>query len=251
MALSSAPNFRHFGGGPTVNGRTVRTGLLYRSEAVLDPVGDDEGELRRAGIALICDLRSSAERYHAPNSWWEAQGIGRLDLNILADIRNSEAIWSTLRAHPSRVTARAIMLSIYEQFPRAALQHLGTIAGHIADGRLPLPIHCTAGKDRTGFICAMLLKALNVEHAYIVADYLRSSGQATARVADHTRRLIEQKAGPDIPEAAIEAIIGVEADYLNASMGSIEVEYGTISKHLQAAGIDGALKGRMEKRLLL
>ncbi len=65
--ISVAPNFRDVGGMPTEDGRRVREGLLFRSEALLCPTETDALALEGQGIKLVCDLRSAGERERAPN----------------------------------------------------------------------------------------------------------------------------------------------------------------------------------------
>lgn len=40
----------------------------------------------------------------------------------------------------------------------------------------PILIHCTAGKDRTGVIVALILKCIGIEESVIVDEYLQSEG---------------------------------------------------------------------------
>ena len=47
-----------------------------------------------------------------------------------------------------------------------------TLFGHLLEDHAPLVIHCTAGKDRTGFASALILHALGVADEIIAEDYL-------------------------------------------------------------------------------
>src|SRR3546814_4485370 len=58
--------------------------------------------------------------------------------------------------------------------PRALLSHLHLLVEAIIAGEMPMLVHCTAGKDRTGVTIAVLLLALGVSREDVVRDYLRS-----------------------------------------------------------------------------
>ena len=190
QSLTTAPNFRDLGGLPTADGRIVRPGLVFRSEALLEPIDADAAAIIAYGIVLVCDLRSDSERNHAPNDWWAAQGVELLDLDVMAAIEACDGPWLRLRSDRTTAGAIAAMEATYTALPAAALVHLAAIVDRIIAGNLPLLIHCTAGKDRTGFVSAMLLAALGVDHATILADYLDSDGRWTPQVREHTRQMV-------------------------------------------------------------
>ena len=249
-ALATAPNFRDLGGLPTIDGRRVRSGLVFRSEALLAPTAEDAAAIAAHGIVLVCDLRSDTERGHAPNDWWAARGVERLHLDILAGIRTPNGPWSRLKADPTIDGALAAMDGIYAAMPAAALAHVAAIVARIAAGDLPLLIHCTAGKDRTGFVSAMLLAALGTEHEAIVADYLDSEGRRTAQVREGTRRMVIDRVGEGVPAAAIDALMGVDRRYIEASFAVVEARYGGVAGYLVAGGVDRRLLDAVRERLV-
>lgn len=251
MTLAAAPNFRDLGGHPTHDGRTVRTGCIFRSEALLEPTEDDAAALIDKNIVLVCDLRSDGERSHAPNNWWMARGIELLDLDVLAGIDDGEGPWSLLRADPGIDGAVAAMDSVYAAMPAAAAGHLLTIVTRIAAGDIPLLIHCTAGKDRTGFISAMILGMLGVDQPAIFENYLASRGRRTQQALQATRTMVRERAGNGITPEAIEAMMGVEDAYLARSFAVIVDRHGGLEGYLAFAGIDSGLVDRLRGRLLV
>ena len=249
--LTDLPNFRDLGGPQTAAGRHVRGGLIYRSAAVLEPTDAGGALIAETGIVLVCDLRGKDERSHAPNSWWQARGVEILELDILADLRGTDSFWSILRADPSVAGAHAVMTAIYRGMPEAAAPHLATIFARIAVGDIPLLIHCTAGKDRTGFLSAIILHVLGVPYDAIVEDYLDSAKRGSAAVSAATRRLVIDHAGPAVSEAAMAAIIGVERDYLDAAFTAIAQTYGSIDDYVAVkVGISAAHRDQVQARML-
>ncbi len=248
--IASAPNFRDLGGWRGADGRQVRSGLVFRSEALLAPTDTDAALLRAKGIVLVCDLRSDSERVRGPNRFWEEHGVERLALDLIAAIPDDRGPWPILRAKPDVVGARAAMRAVYAAMPEASAPLLGTLLGRIAAGDLPMLIHCTAGKDRTGFVSAILLLALGVGRVDVLTDYLESRGRWTDRAAEATRAMVHARAGHVPDAAALEAMMGVEEEYLDASLESIARTYGGIEAYLAAAGLDAPLLGRLRDRLL-
>jgi protein-tyrosine phosphatase len=224
--------------------------LIFRSEVLLEPSASDAAAIDGLGIGLICDLRSDLERGHAPNAWWRGRGVERLDLDILGAIEAQNGPWSLLEAQPDVVGADAVMMSIYTQMPTAAAPHVGIILRSIAAGRLPLLIHCTAGKDRTGFVSAVILAILGVDRDGIVADYLGSSGRMAPRAIAGTRQMVKDRVGANVEESAIEVLLGVDTRYLDASFAEIDARFGGLEGYLSAAGADQETLAAVRARLL-
>lgn len=249
--LASAPNFRDFGGVPTLDGSVVRKGLLFRSEALRAPAGADLAVLADANIALVCDLRSDDERAHAPNDWWTSRGIRPLALDILAEMRPEEGPWSVLDADPSATGATAAMQSLYAAIPAAAAKSLRAIVERVAAGELPLLVHCTAGKDRTGFVSAMILAMIGVGREAIFKDYLASSGRRTEAATQATRTLIEARGGGRVTSETIDILMGVDRAYLDRSFSTIRDQYGGLRGYLTFANIHRDLIDQARERLIV
>jgi protein-tyrosine phosphatase len=59
-------NFRDLGGYPTVDGRTVRWGEVYRADALHKLTEADLASFRGLGVRTVFDLRGDAERRSSP-----------------------------------------------------------------------------------------------------------------------------------------------------------------------------------------
>ena len=127
LSLHTAPNFRDLGGWATGDGGHVRRGLVYRSEALLSPTQEDAAALTGCGIALVVDLRGEGERSKAPNAFWAAQGVERLELDLLGRIPEHERPWTILSDRPDVAGADAAMRAVYAAMPAAGAEAMVAI----------------------------------------------------------------------------------------------------------------------------
>jgi protein-tyrosine phosphatase len=231
-------NFRDVGGMPTASGGIVRPGVLYRSEG---PASFDEvhrSELATLGIKLVCDLRSNSERDKDPNDWSTAARL--LNMDITADLRvSTNAGWATLKNNPTLEAGRRALAVNYSQMPDQILPNLEMLVDAVVGGGTPLLVHCTAGKDRTGVMVAILLMALGVPRELIIADYQRSEVFAlNMRARGGVVEQFEDHFGFRPSEELIDAMIGVDLEFLDAALDAITENWGSIDGFFAAGGVD-------------
>ena len=111
--------------------------------------------------------------------------------------------------------------------------------------------HCVAGKDRTGWAAAILLKALGASDADIMADYLKTEEERelanTAFIAHYSRRGLFFKR----QQKALRVILGVKPEYLQAAFNAIDNVYGSFDEYLtQGLGITPQLVRRLQELYL-
>lgn len=252
--MTAVSNFRDFGGGAVAGGGCVRRGLLYRSGQT-GPLGDMPfAELIARDFAVIADLRFPDEVRSAPMPWppsLQARVLGldgddpggpaphhaliRGGIPDVAAVRDRYArFYTTLPADP--------------RYQSLSARTMRAIAA--ADG--PALLHCSAGKDRTGFLCGLILATLGVARAAIVDDYLLSASFA-AREALRPE-LLRRLADHGVPEpdpAAMDAMLTVEREYLLASFAAIDDLAGSIEGYLDRIGIDRDARRALKDRLIV
>lgn len=242
LGLAKAANARDLGGLVTASGRMVRRGLLYRAGALNRLNDEDVAALARLRLAHVVDFRHSEEI--------ELDGADRLPPGckvVSLPIFDPEhdaftAISLALRAAkdglgpealaPSLGNTTAAMLDIYRWFVTgaAARQTYATVVRMVATaGSLPLLFHCSAGKDRTGWLAAVLLHALGVDRDTIVADYLRTN-ELNAPVVE---RALAKLNGWLPDPAAIRPLFEARVEYLHAAFDEAEAAYGGMDGYLR------------------
>jgi protein-tyrosine phosphatase len=112
---------------------------------------------------------------------------------------------------------------------------------HLLEDRAPLVIHCTAGKDRTGFACALILHVLGVPDDLIAEDYLLTNR--------FYRR--DPSASSDLPDDVRQVLGSVETSFLAAAYDAISADYGDFANYLHdGLGLGARERATLEARYL-
>jgi protein-tyrosine phosphatase len=253
LRFKGVQNFRDLGGYLAGDGRSLRRGRVFRSGSLAGLAEADQPILRELGIRLVCDLRSGDERKHHPSPWPADCRPRELHVDVNADLRAGNAqLLRLLLEDPSTDGARRLMLETYASLPAACARGLGRLFSELAAGDgLPALIHCTAGKDRTGFVCAMLLHALELPAETIRADYLHSAALIdAARLAASVGPLLERMLGVRATADMLAVVNGVDDAFLDAAYARITQDHGSVEAYLQAVGLDEALRRCLQAQLL-
>ncbi len=102
-------------------------------------------------------------------------------------------------------------------------------------------IHCTAGKDRTGMVVALIHHALGVSRDDIVADFMLSSREPGLMAM--APALVEE-VGSTISLTLAEHLLDVRPSYLSAFLDEIEA-LGSIDTYLDTIGLNAAGRERL------
>jgi protein-tyrosine phosphatase len=243
---------RDAGGQTTQDGSRVATGRLFRAGAPHRLGTEDVVRLRSLRICTVCDLRGPDELRDEVVDWQHEPPLA-LHLPVLPDRRTTgDELIRPMLEDPTGRTVREHMIEAYQAMPAGFAPLLGRLVDTLLDPRrLPLLVHCTEGKDRTGFVCALLLLTLGVDRATVFDDYLWSR-----RFFDRgrmRRRLMRGLATPlaEPPSDSAMDAFSCEADYLDAALRVIVAEHGSVEGYMErAGGLDAARRRALRRRLL-
>lgn len=220
-------NFRDFGGYETIDGRRVKTDKLFRSAHLHNTNDADKARLEALGIGLIIDLRHAPERERQPTKWPEAQSPRRLEY---PDPENSDS--AKVAPHEAFMKhdlhkpedARNYMIGSYGARPHDEgfkKVFRGTLR-HMAQTGDPILVHCAAGKDRTGTLCAVIKGALGVDETTLYEDFmLTMTAVDIDSFLEPAAQMFTQRYGRPIDPEAIRPMFGVEPAYLESSLSAI------------------------------
>lgn len=230
---------RDLGGLRGACGRQLAYGRIFRCGTLGDLTEADFKRLCGLGIGLVCDLRSLAEREGHPTPWplhWTPE---TLIMDVNSDLRSGRVdIIEALRQNPTEHGAEAVMRHMYREMPGVLLPHLQTLTGRLVQRPdTPVIIHCTAGKDRTGVFCALLLLALGVSSSLVMDDYLESAVSCTSEpFTAMIGRTIAKALGSPPGVEVVRAVASVKASYLEATLDAITEKYGSLELYLLLVG---------------
>lgn len=232
LALQGASNFRDLGGYATSDGRTTRWRHIFRSNHLGQLTAEDIAIVRALGVRSAFDFRGVEER---------AAGVCVVNEITVHSLPIEPTVVASLRAELARgaltgPVALELMRESYRNYVRHNTHSFRMLFGHLLQDRAPLVIHCTAGKDRTGFASALILHALGVPEEVIAEDYLLTNR--------HYKRDVSSVS--DLPADVLDAIGSVNASYLDAAFDAVGRDYGDVETYLR----DGLRLGRAERTAL-
>ena len=241
-ALPDIPNFRDAGGLATASGRSMRRGVVYRSAQLFGLTPAQEGLLVALGVREVYDLRTREEVDHRPDSLPDSICLTVDD--VLADRPHSAAaeVATIVNSHADRASvdqinrivgdgkAKRLMIETYQHFvtlPSAHRAYAGLLTG-IAHARGAAVIHCTAGKDRSGWGIALLQLVAGARMDDVMADYLLSNEPMRQAYGPMLSAFAEE--GGDAGSLA--HMMLVEPDYIDAAFTLMREQFGDLDGYL-------------------
>lgn len=231
LSVEGAYNLRDIGGYTAGNGRVTRWRTLLRSGSLHALGVSGQQGIAALGLRSIIDLRTLAERTTEPNPLARHPEVFYINVPLV----------DALRPHTAQIPG-------LNDFYRYILDHCRDSIGAVferlaAPGALPALIHCTAGKDRTGLIVALLLRLSGVPHHVIAADFaLSEPALADAPAfAHHRQRLLNAGHGH---------LLCAPPELIGESLNYIEETHGSVVNYLYSCGLREPALTRLSTALI-
>jgi protein-tyrosine phosphatase len=236
IALEGAVNFRDLGGYATEDGLRTRWRVLFRADGLSELTETDLEVMRELGIRTVVDLRSGQEveqsRFNV-----EAHPVTFHHYPFIKALPNAEDFSRAPGFLGTQYT---------EMLDEATPQIIGALSALAAPEARPAVFHCTAGKDRTGLLSALVLSLLGVPEETVIADYALSGAAMTRLRA----KLIEKY--PDGKSLIADSDVLFSADPSNmvALFAHLRNRYGTVAGYAARVGVPEDVVQRLRQSLL-
>ncbi len=222
--LSCSRNTRELGGIKTDNGGSTRNGVFWRSDTLGTPTAEDMDKLLSSRMTTIIDMRTEAEVKKAPDGTAELDGFDYHHFPITEGSGVPESLEAVPRSYMTIATA--------ENMPK--------VMKTMAEAEGGVIFHCTAGKDRTGVVSAIILLACDADEESIVSDYVVSreynKERLTAFLAAH-------------PEVNRETVLANEKS-MRGFMKLFRERFDTVADYFEAVGLPRGYAEKIRNKLM-
>ncbi len=217
MRLASSTNFRQVG---VRQGERTPLRHLYRSDHLGALDESDAQRIRALGITRVLDFRGVEERSAAMCRLREVT-VHSLPIEPTIVQKLNELMAAGHRLTGPDVTAH--MQDTYRGFVRHNTDRFAEFFTHLLESNEPTVFHCTAGKDRTGFAAALLLKAVGATDEEVMHDYLLTN----------ERLELPEVSRLGLPREAMEVLWRVQPAFLHAAFGEVDASYGSLEGYFR------------------
>ncbi len=246
ILLPNVHNFRDLGGYPAADGKITKWDTIYRTDSLSELTPEGWEGLKRLGVCCIIDLRSAVEREQMPVT--PLYPVDYEGFSLMGDSEYGPAPTPVLEDDDDEDeeaydgsedddAAHEFMKSTRLDYPATLFTHmdcavriLDAILKVLEEDRGSIAYMCTAGKDRTGIVSALILYLCGVPDEDIVADYMVSGIYNTNGVNKKMRDLVK-------------SILNTEPDpsFMRNNMGSAPETMQRLLRSFRKRDITGTL----------
>lgn len=234
IKIKKVNNFRTIGNIKNSEGKTLKEGKFYRSGNLYQLKNSSFNELGKLGIKEVIDLRNAKEIGNKPDNLPENISYKKYSAFEDKGDQLSQAKKLVLKGKVTASDADKKMLDFYREYVTENPEIIKKIITEILESDQPILYHCTAGKDRTGIVTALILSVLKFDKETIYNDYLLSN--------NYRKNLVQKRLNlannlhffyPKMDLKVLEKLSWIESDYLDAAFDEINKKYGSIDIYIQ------------------
>lgn len=250
--ISRDVNFRELGGYPMKDGRRIIPGIFFRSGALADLSEEEFHKAEQLGIRTIIDLRSDFERNRKPDPYMDLAENLHIPAFIDKDGNELDLSPAGIAAATAGQSSGPVPFLRYMYgslvFNSRAYQ---TMFDLMLKEQVPMLLHCTAGKDRTGVGSMLILMALGADERVLRKDYMMTNAYRKKTIENflqaHKEEFIEH---PEM-ETALVAYEGVMEEAVDIVINTILSRYGSFDEYLeQEYGLDDMAIQKLQEMYL-
>lgn len=243
IGLYDVQNARDLGGYKTIDGRTVKTGLLIRSGRLSNASKEDIHILKDLyHLNAVVDFRIIRERIDSPDV--KIDGVTYYTLPLVDD--KSPMVGGVHKRSANNQNPLSYFIDVIKQghgksdmyvklFKSERFQKGMTSFFQIllnSDGEHSILWHCAAGKDRAGSAAALTLLALGVDKETVLTDFDLSNIAYNEWIQKRLTQVSRITRDPEIL-TVVRSLSGVNVDYMRNAIDATILDYGSIENYLE------------------
>ena len=222
LPLNGTFNVRDVGGYPTADGGTVRPRTLLRGDALHRLDDDARALLAALPVRTVLDLREEFEVRLSPDAL-DGSGCTVLRLPVFRVSGDSFGV--------APEDLRSVYDAMVDRHGAALAEAVAALA---APGALPALVHCSAGKDRTGMVTAIVLELAGVADELIAEDYHLT---ASYLALEFTQAVEQLKAATGLGQRLDQHALACPPDLILRALARMRQAHGSVEGFLLAHGL--------------
>lgn len=241
IRMDGAVNFRDIGGYGAGQGHQTRWRTIYRSDSLAELTPADLDRLEALNLYALIDFRLPGERRRKPDRLPARHTIQILTPGFIPN--GTEDMLRRLTE--GTIEAECIREEVTHHYRQFVTEHLDNYVSTLrmilqADGA-PVLLHCTSGKDRTGFGIALLMLIAGCDERAIVADYA---------LTNDYRRDIGFMFPKTVDSVALAMLTSAQTEYIQEALDTLRRTHGEPNDWLANLGFDAAERARLRAILV-
>ena len=221
IPLPGTFNVRDVGGYPTADGGTIRPRTLLRGDA-LHRLDDTARTELAALLRTVVDLREDFEANRSPDA------LTGTEIKILR-MPVFKFTGDSFGKAPDDLTT--LYDHMVDTCGPALIQAVNALA---EPGALPALVHCSAGKDRTGLVTAIVLSTAGVPDEIVAEDYALTSAYLAA---EFTQAVEQLKASTGLGQKLNNGALACPPELITRALNRMRASHGSIIEYVLAHGM--------------
>jgi protein-tyrosine phosphatase len=240
IRLENAFNVRDLGGYALAGGGETAWRAMLRGDGLHRLGENDVARLLDHGLRTVIDLRSGYELEREPNPF-RAHPVVRYHNIALFDALSPIDIVLGAQGSAFDMAAR-----YRDAVDHCSARIVAVLEAMVEADEGAILFHCSAGKDRTGLVAAILLVLAGVDDDQVLDDYALTAKLATPLIEQFRARALARGADPRF----VEGFLSSEPATMRSTLDHIANTYGGVQTYLEHAGADAAMLAGVRRRLL-